>query len=415
MLQLLSSVFAHLLVSETHISHRALCTQVSGMASLAASSTTVSQETLSNLRKALPCKCEKCTILVAQTPLGTFESCGEDMLARFFLGSKGDHDKAVHILTGSLCWRHAMKVDEALTDPTAPERALKLQAVLPYSSSHRDANGNAMYVEMTGFCDVDGMLQVGEAEFLKNHVAVNEFCTQNNGRRWVILDLNGLELGMLGSSGMSLLKKMIDMDQRHYPESLHRCYIVNAPLIITTAFAMVKPWLDPVTLAKITILGENFHETLRQDIGNADGIPRHLGGKCQCPWGCVKVQPSLRRGEVPIVDETKVTALAGEKKQVRLVIAHATEVAFVFRTVGFPLTFNLTFFAAKEEDMDKNFNREFNLGKNIPVSGKFQVESKSGGFVVIMLDNREAWMYSIMLFCEFRDAATGVLLETMIE
>ena len=46
------------------------------------------------------------------------------------------------------------------------------------------------------------------------------------------------------------LKQMIDLDQRHYPESMYKMFIINSPWLLSTAFEVVKPWLDPMTLSK---------------------------------------------------------------------------------------------------------------------------------------------------------------------
>ena len=124
------------------------------------------------------------------------------------------------------------------------------------------------------------MLKIGAEPFLKNHVRINEKCIDSKtGKRLVILDLLGLNSSMLGSGGFALLKKMIDLDQRHYPESMYKMFIINAPWLLSTAFEVVKPWLDPMTLSKIQILGEDYKEILLKDIG-IDQLPFYLGGKC---------------------------------------------------------------------------------------------------------------------------------------
>ena len=156
-----------------------------------------------------------------------------------------------------------------------------MQTALPYCyQNHVDKHGNTIYIESTGLCDVEKMLKIGAEPFLKNHVRINEKCIDSKtGKRLVILDLLGLNSSMLGSGGFALLKKMIDLDQRHYPESMYKMFIINAPWLLSTAFEVVKPWLDPMTLSKIQILGEDYKEILLKDIG-IDQLPFYLGGKC---------------------------------------------------------------------------------------------------------------------------------------
>lgn len=61
--------------------------------------------------------------------------------------------------------------------------------------------------------------------------------------------------------------------------------IINAPWAFSTIWSLVKGWLDPVTVAKIDILGSDYKKTLLERIP-ADSLPAFLGGKCNCPEGC---------------------------------------------------------------------------------------------------------------------------------
>ena len=60
----------------------------------------------------------------------------------------------------------------------------------------------------------------------------------------VILDCAGLGMSTLYQHAMRCLKVAADNDQRFYPESLHKLYVVNCPKIISYAWNIVKPWLD---------------------------------------------------------------------------------------------------------------------------------------------------------------------------
>lgn len=64
-----------------------------------------------------------------------------------------------------------------------------------------------------------------------------------------------------------------------------RFYIINAPYIFTTVWAVVKGWLDPVTTEKIQIIGSNSVAELGKQIP-LENLPSLVGGKCECPGGC---------------------------------------------------------------------------------------------------------------------------------
>ena len=60
---------------------------------------------------------------------------------------------------------------------------------------------------------------------------------------------------------------------------------INAPWAFTSVWSLVKGWLDPVTQAKITILGHNYQRTLYEQIPK-ENLPKFLGGTCNCAEGC---------------------------------------------------------------------------------------------------------------------------------
>src|SRR6266566_1012596 len=60
--------------------------------------------------------------------------------------------------------------------------------------------------------------------------------------------------------------------------------IMNAPTSFTTIWSMIKPWLAPRTLDKVSILGVNQpdqHATLL-DLVSPENLPVSLGGTCTC-------------------------------------------------------------------------------------------------------------------------------------
>ncbi len=80
--------------------------------------------------------------------------------------------------------------------------------------------------------------------------------------------------------------------QAYYPETLANLYIINAPWIFHPLWALIKPWLDPVTKNKFHILGSSFREKL-QEVIDLDQLPVEYGGKCVCEgrWGTGCVPP----------------------------------------------------------------------------------------------------------------------------
>lgn len=73
------------------------------------------------------------------------------------------------------------------------------------------------------------------------------------------------------------VQRFEEIDQIYYPETVKTMIIINAPVYFTAIWAIVKPWMDPVTLAKVQICGHDFLSTLRSHIDD-DQIPVEYGG-----------------------------------------------------------------------------------------------------------------------------------------
>ena len=58
-------------------------------------------------------------------------------------------------------------------------------------------------------------------------------------------------------------------------------YIINAPWAFSAVWAIIRPWLDEVTVAKIEILGGSYKDVLLQQIPT-ENLPKEFGGSCQC-------------------------------------------------------------------------------------------------------------------------------------
>lgn len=58
-------------------------------------------------------------------------------------------------------------------------------------------------------------------------------------------------------------------------------YIVNAPMLFTGVWAIVKGFLDEKTRQKIHIKGHKYEKDLLELV-DAENLPDFLGGKCKC-------------------------------------------------------------------------------------------------------------------------------------
>lgn len=78
-----------------------------------------------------------------------------------------------------------------------------------------------------------------------------------------------------------LARGAFQVSQDYFPETMAQLAIVNAPSSFTTIWAIMRPWLAKETVAKVSVLGTNYHRALLELV-DAENLPESLGGTCTC-------------------------------------------------------------------------------------------------------------------------------------
>ena len=60
-----------------------------------------------------------------------------------------------------------------------------------------------------------------------------------------------------------------------------QCFVVNAPMVFSALYAIIKGFLDERTRSKVRIIGANYRPVLLEHI-DAENLPEFLGGTCTC-------------------------------------------------------------------------------------------------------------------------------------
>ncbi|KAK3269262.1 hypothetical protein CYMTET_22289 [Cymbomonas tetramitiformis] len=76
---------------------------------------------------------------------------------------------------------------------------------------------------------------------------------------------------------LAYFKEIAALDQSHYPERMAQCFIINVPYVFWVVWAMVKPWLNKHTVAKIQIFAGNYQSTLQEYV-HPSQLPEEYGG-----------------------------------------------------------------------------------------------------------------------------------------
>ncbi len=161
----------------------------------------------------------------------------------------------------------------------------------------KSQDGRPVYIEQLGGIDLTAMYKITTGERMLLNLAVEyerladprlPACSRKAGHLLetccTIMDLKGVGLSK-ASQVYSYVKQASGISQNYYPERLGRFYLINAPWGFSTVWAVVKSWLDPVTVAKIHILGSGYQKELFEQIPK-ENLPRIFGGECDCEGGC---------------------------------------------------------------------------------------------------------------------------------
>jgi hypothetical protein len=88
----------------------------------------------------------------------------------------------------------------------------------------------------------------------------------------IVFDMNKATLKNIDIKSVQF---MVNTLTSYYPESLGKVLIVNYTWIVNGAWKIIRPWLDPVTAAKVLFIKP---EELMNYI-DADNLPKEYGGK----------------------------------------------------------------------------------------------------------------------------------------
>ena len=162
--------------------------------------------------------------------------------------------------------------------------------------------GRPVYIEQLGKIDLAAMYKITTAEkMLQNLVVEYErfadprlpACSRKAGRlletSCTIMDLKGVGLSNMNSV-YGYVKQASAISQNYYPERLGKLYLINAPWGFSSIFSIVKGFLDPVTVEKISILGSGYQTELLKQIPS-ENLPKQFGGVCECKGGCGMTDP----------------------------------------------------------------------------------------------------------------------------
>ena len=212
-------------------------------------------------------------------------------LLRFLRARKFHVAMAKEMYVACEKWRKSAGVDTILEDFHYEEKPL-VAKYYPQYYHKIDKDGRPVYFEELGTVNLNEMYKITTHErMIKNLVWEYESfvkyrlpaCSRSRGylieTSCTIMDLKGISIAS-AYHVLSYVKEASHIGQNYYPERMGKFYLINAPFGFSTAFRLFKPFLDPVTVSKIFILGSSYKKELLKQIP-AENLPVKYGGKSE--------------------------------------------------------------------------------------------------------------------------------------
>lgn len=240
----------------------------------------------------------------------------DELIAYRFCSARKTVAEAIDMLAAHLQWRQNVGLDlvvvgnetggdtssssrtvlprllAELRVPAAELAALRRARQFTYHKTDRD--GRPMFYDRIGRMDLATLLKATTIDQLVQHFIWHQeatlvyrlpACSLQHGAlihtSIFVLDLDGFSLSTFSSEVHQLLKRIADIGTNHYPTSMGRVYVVNAPMSFRAVWAFLSPLLPPRVLGSFVILGgkEQYLPRLIEEHCDAKDIPDFLGGE----------------------------------------------------------------------------------------------------------------------------------------
>mmetsp|Transcript_25783 Transcript_25783/g.71089 ORF Transcript_25783/g.71089 Transcript_25783/m.71089 type:complete len:439 (-) Transcript_25783:319-1635(-) len=228
-------------------------------------------------------------------------------------------------LEHALKWRAEMNANTVVASGL-PNREL-FEKMCQNGPIGHDSHGHLVILERLGRVNVGQLLQAFDEESYIRHQLfsreavrmINTAKSLRTGKRVykvvVVIDLDGLSMSHLSKRFVNLMKRVNDQFAEHYPETAFKFYVINAPLVFRTAWAIAKQWMHPITVRKFSIMGSDYRRKF-DDAGIVlleDDIPKTVKGWAEEVQNVIDEfgVSRLSRGYMPEKDLTEVSSVVG--------------------------------------------------------------------------------------------------------
>jgi hypothetical protein len=103
---------------------------------------------------------------------------------------------------------------------------------------------------------------------------LNNLSISKNKRLYKVItlvDVDNMDIGHLSTSFINRFKMFNKYFSEVYPETTQKMIIINAPLLFTALWSIIKIFINPVTAKKVSIVGKD-HSEVFQNITFTNGF-----------------------------------------------------------------------------------------------------------------------------------------------
>lgn len=224
------------------------------------------------------------------------ESAMPDMFMplRHYRAEKGDIDKAISAIKHTLKWRNEFQVDKivAALEDDAKGISNENNDGEDFAAILRKENETGK-IYVRGY-DKDGRalmyMRPGRENTLHENNNMRHLvfqiekavaCSEKNGHGKICLVIDYDGFSMSNTPSMSASKRTLQILQQHFCERMYRVYICNPPFVFRSFYAMIKPFVDPVTKQKVCwCVGKKGFDQLVDEVGGPEKAAMQLEKCC---------------------------------------------------------------------------------------------------------------------------------------
>ena len=94
-----------------------------------------------------------------------------------------------------------------------------------------------------------------------------------------VYDMSGLGPSHVAPTGLAMLSRVLSIGQKHYPENLSRCFIINAPILFRASWEAIAVIFSSTTLGKVVTKSDDGGDELLEAVGNKERLGELLALK----------------------------------------------------------------------------------------------------------------------------------------